>query len=231
MTDLERRHGRDIAVEAGGLIFAAFLGAPAGPFAAPFIAAGAIPFTRRLAEKVAAEWCRKTNIIGDSALQASMLDVPEHLAEALTGDPSMIALTQKILFAASVTGNERKLRAFGNLLGGAVRRHGDGQDETNVLINALADLEDLHVMIMDVISAAPPDERPGWLATQVQAEVKTEPDLVLACLNMLIRHGLAETNNDTYGSVAQFYLTKLGRALAEVMRHAANEAGRSAEEQ
>jgi hypothetical protein len=230
MTDMERRDGHDIAVEAGGLIFAAYLAAPAGPLA-PFIAAAATPFTRRMAERIAAEWSRKSNMIADSALQASMLDTPEHLAEALTGDPSMIALTQKILFAASVTGNDHKLRAFGDLLGGAVRCHRDRPDEINLLIDALADLEDLHVMIMDVISAPPPDERPGWLASQVQAEVKTEPDLVLACLNTLTRHGLADTNNDTYGSVEQFYLTKLGRALAEVIRHVAGEAGRSDEKQ
>jgi len=104
-------------------------------------------------ERVAAEWRRKNNVVADSALQTSILDTPERLAEVLTGDPSMIALTQKILFAAAVTGNERNLRAFGALLGGAVRRHGDWPEETNLLIDALADLEDLHVMIMDVSAA------------------------------------------------------------------------------
>jgi hypothetical protein len=70
---------------------------------------------------------------------------------------------------------------FGDLLGGAMRRHGDRPDEINLLIDALADLEDLHMMIMDVIPAMPPYERSGWLATQIQAEAKTEPDLVPAC--------------------------------------------------
>jgi hypothetical protein len=224
VTGLERRDGGDIAVEAGGLIFAAFLAAPAGPFA-PFIAAAATPFTQRMAEKIAAEWSRKSSVVASSALRTSGFGNPEHLAEALTGDAGMIALTQKILFAASATGNDRKLRAFGDLLGGAVRRHGGRLEETNLLIDALADLEDAHVVIMDVISVSSPDQRSGWLATQVQAEVEIEADLVLACLNMLIRHGLADTDNDTYGSVGQFYLTKLGRALAEVMKHATSEVG------
>jgi hypothetical protein len=47
--------------------------------------------------------------------------------------------------------------AFCDLRGGAVRRHGDRSDEINLLIDALADLEDLRVMIMDVISGPPPD--------------------------------------------------------------------------
>lgn len=90
-----------------------------------------------------------------------------------------------------------------------------GQD--HLFVDALADLEDLHVMIMDVVSAPPADKRPGWLAPQaeVQAEVKTEPDLVLACPNMLTCHDLADTNNDAFGALEQFDLTKLGRALAE----------------
>ena len=105
---------------------------------------------------------------------------------------------------------------FGDLPSGAVRRHGDRRTRSP-FVDALADLEDLHVMIMDVVSAPPPDERPGWLAPQaeVQAEVKTEPDLVLACPNMLTCHGLADTNNDAFGALEQFGLTKLGRALAE----------------
>jgi len=47
--------------------------------------------------------------------------------------------------------------AFADLLGGALRRHGGLPDAINLLIDALVDQEDLHVMIMDVISA-PPDE-------------------------------------------------------------------------
>lgn len=101
--------------------------------------------------------CRaQSNVIATSALRTSGLGSPEDLAEALTSDSGMIALTQKILFAASVTGNDRKLRAFGNLLGGAVVRHARRLDETNLLVDALADLEDQHVVITDVISAPPP---------------------------------------------------------------------------
>ena len=149
VTSLERRDGRDIAVEAGGLIFGAFLAAPAGSFA-PFIAAAAAPFTQRMAEKIAAEWSRKSGVVASSALRTSGFGNPEHLAEALTGDADMIALTQKILFAASATGNDRKLCAFGGLLRGAARRHGRRLEETNLLIDALADLEDVHMVIMDV---------------------------------------------------------------------------------
>jgi hypothetical protein len=214
-----------MVVEAGGLLFAVFLGAGAGPVAGLFVTAAVTPLTRRMAEKIAAEWSRKSNVIAESALPACGLGNLEDFGDALTGDPDMIALTQKIFLAASATGNNRKLRTFGALLGGAIKREGHQLNEVNLLIDALEDLEDPHVAVMDVIAAPPPDERPGWLPTQVQAEVGIEPDLVLACLNMLIRHGLADTDNDTMGGIPQFKLTKLGRALADVIKRAASDPG------
>jgi len=63
--------------------------------------------------------------------------------------------------------------AFGDPLGGAVRRHGDQTDEINFLVDKLAD-----------------------------------------------------TNNDTCGSVEQFCLTKLTPAFAKMLRYVANEARR-----
>jgi hypothetical protein len=77
-----------------------------------------------MAEKIAAEWSRKSSVVASSALRTSGFGNPEPLAAVLTGDAGHIALTQKILLAASATGNDRELHAFGDLLGGAVKRDG-----------------------------------------------------------------------------------------------------------
>jgi hypothetical protein len=227
VSELEKPGGPDMAVSSVGATLAVILAAGTGQLA-PAVAAAATPFTIRMVQKAAAEWSRKSNVIADTALQVSGLGDPAEFCEALTGSPEMIALSQKILWAASLTGNDRKLRGLGALLGRAVKRRGDRLDETHLLADALTDLEAPHVVVMDVIAVPAPENRPGWLAEQVQAEVEMEPELVLACLNALTRHGLAATDQNVYGAVPQFYLTNLGRALADLMRRAAGEPGKRA---
>jgi hypothetical protein len=214
-----------MTVAAAGSAFAAFLAAPTGP-AAPFVAAAIVPLTTRMVQKAAAEWRRKSDVIANTAVQFSRLDDPGEFCEAVVGSPEMIALTQKILLAASLTGSDRKLQALGALLGTAVGRKGIRLDETNLMTDALADLEEPHVAVMDVIAApaADPEGRIGWLVEQVQAEVAMEPDLVLACLYALTRHGLAITEQNNYGAIPRFELTNFGRALADYMKRAARAA-------
>ena len=101
--------------------FAACLGMATGPLA-PITAVALKPFTRWMTQRIAAEWSRKSDVVAEEALRASGLDDPEDFCEKQTGDPEMIALTQKVLNAAQVTGNTRKLRGLGVLLGEAVRR-------------------------------------------------------------------------------------------------------------
>jgi hypothetical protein len=68
----------------------------------------------------------------------------------------MMALTEKIIFAARVTGNKRKLRALGALLGTSARHPGSEQHETSLLIDALAAIAGSHVLVMDVLANLPP---------------------------------------------------------------------------
>ena len=113
-----------MAVVAIGATFAAILAAGTGPLA-PVIAAAATPLTTRMVELAAAEWRRKTDIVAESALEFAGLDA-EDFCEALSGDPALMALAQKILFAASVSGNDRKLQALGSLLGDAMATSAGG---------------------------------------------------------------------------------------------------------
>jgi hypothetical protein len=153
-----------MAVQAAGATLAAFLASIFGPFA-PLVAPAISPGTTLIAERVAGEWRRKTRVVTESALGASGLG-PDDLGDALTGDPDIIALTQKILQASAASGNRQKLRGLGELLGRAAANPGDRLDETQVLVAALADLEGPHLLVLDVLMQAPPRQWVGWAPTQ-----------------------------------------------------------------
>jgi hypothetical protein len=220
VADLEKPgEGRAVAIEMVSAAFAAILALPAGP-AAPVVAALTAPLVARMAERVAAEWRRKTSMVAETAMSTAGIADPEAFCDALTSDPGMIALAQKILFAAAVTGNDRKLHALGAVLGRAAQGH--RLDETNVLIDALAAIEEPHVIVMEVIASEAPETRPGWLSQHVQEKVALEPDLVLAVLSTLARYGLAGSDRNVYGSLDQYMLTRFGHLVLDLMKQAAN---------
>ena len=171
-----------MAVSAVGMGFAALLGCvalPAGAAAAAVAGAALTPYTTRMVELAAAEWRRKSGLVAETAVAASGLGDEEFCAR-LAGNPDLLALAQKILWAASMSGNEHKLRTLGQLLGGAVKDRGDRLDEAQVLAAALADLEAPHMVVLDVhFGPAPPhellykadlpEESDWWIPSQVQA--------------------------------------------------------------
>ena len=159
MRPAEDRPGRQVAVAALGQAFGAFMGlALGGPDLGPILAAALVPYGEQWMRRVAAEWNRKGTIIAAAALEAPGLDDPRDLAERLTADPRLIALMQKIAQAAAGTAHEAKLRTFGRLLGGAVAASGDRLDETQLLVSALADLENAHIVVLDILTGPPPDD-------------------------------------------------------------------------
>lgn len=170
----EQRNDRSVAVEMVGLVFAAILASPGGP-AAPFLAAAFTPATTRLMEKVAAEWTRKGEVLAQAALSASGLSDPEEFCEILSGEAELIALAQKIASAAAESGNVHKLRALGALLGGAVARHGDRVDETQLLVAALAAIETPHIVVLDLLMRPAPDDEKYREKATVEA-VRTQKD-------------------------------------------------------
>lgn len=224
VTDLEGPDGPSMAVHAAGATLAAFLASIFGPFA-PLVAPAITPGTTFMAERIAGEWRRKTRVVTESALGASGLG-PGDLGEALTGDPDMIALTQKVLEAAAASGNGQKLRGLGELLGRAAANPGDRLDETQVLVAALADLVGPHLLVLEVLTQEPPAPQwAGWGATQVRERVSLDPEFVLACLSALTRHGLAAPAPGTGLTSDQeqgFAITRLGQAIAAAMGTSSN---------
>lgn len=214
-----------MAVTVVASAFVAILASGTGP-AAPVVTAIATPPAIRFAERVAAEWRRKSNVVAESALAAYRLN-PEDFCEALTADPDMIALTQQVPWAASVSGSDQKLRALGDLLGRAAACPGDRLDETQVLVAALRDLEGPHLLILEVLTGPAPGKWEngsviGWLPDQVSARVNLDPEFVPACLSALTRHGLATTVGVLDGG-QRFVVTRPGQAIALAMRGMARE--------
>jgi hypothetical protein len=205
-----------MAVQAAGATLAAFLASIFGPFA-PLVAPAITPGTTLMAERVVGEWHRKTRVVTESALGASGLG-PDDLGDALTGDPDMIALTQKVLEAAASSGNQKKLRGLGELLGRATANPGDRLDETQVLVAALADIEGPHLLVLEVLTQDPPEPQwAGWGAARIRERVSLDPEFVLPCLSALTRHGLAAPAPGTGLTSDQeqgFTITRLGQAIA-----------------
>jgi hypothetical protein len=227
-----------------GAGLAVILGAATGPLA-PVTAALATPLATRMMELIFSKWGRKGNVVTAAALQASGLG-PGEFCDTLAGDPALMGLAQRILWAASIPGSEHKLRVLGGLLGGAVASRGDKLDETGLIVAALADIDVPHTMVLEVLTRPAPDEdgqkrqtagalgggysippkrsgtdlmtfEPGaWLPEQIQSEVPLPPGFVLACLSVLTRHGLAETVG-TYGGGQRFKITGFGLAMLEAM--------------
>lgn len=227
MGELEKPSQREMAVSAIGAGLATLLGfvaAPAGPEVAATAGMMLTPYTTQLVQRAADEWRRKSEVVAETALAASGIADPEEFCAKLSGDPDLIALAQKILWAASVSGNEHKLRTLGQLLGGAVGDRGDRLDEAQILAAALAELEPPHVVVLEVLTETAPDPKKTWEGAwfnsgQVRIRVPLDPEFVQACLNALTRHGLAMAITDNQGT-ERYGLTKLGRAMADVMRKA-----------
>jgi len=79
-----------------------------------------------------------------------------------TNAPSHDFRILTIIWAASISGNSRKLRTLGAFLGGAVASRGDRLDETQLLVSALADIEEAHTVVLDILTGpAPDDEKYG----------------------------------------------------------------------
>lgn len=220
----------EMATQAVGTAFAAFLGLAVGGPIGSIIGAGLTPYGIRWMEHAAAEWKRKSQIVAESAISASEIENPDDILQTLSEDPALTALTQRILFAAYMSGNESRLRALGALLGKAITRRGDWIDEAHLLTSVLSEIEKPQVVTLDILNREPPDSdtqrrehpdiEPSWLIGQVRSQLPMNPELALACLNNLVRHGLVETLS-TYGGGSRYRITSFGRSLAEVMALAA----------
>jgi hypothetical protein len=248
MDEAQETPARDMAIASGGGALAVLFSLVIPEPSVSLVAGGALaPYTTELVRRAAAEWRRKRELVDDAAMEAARLPA-EQFCAILSNDPTLIALAQKIAWAASVSASESKLRGFGALLGDAVARRGDRLDETQLLTAALSDMEGPHALVLEVLTQPSPDseqrrrEAAGALADahmfpsrgQDQAvslearEVAWKPEQISAELPIDSALVLACLGVLTFHGLAEsvpaldgmqrFIVTDLGRALAEVMK-------------
>jgi len=238
MNELEKPSRQELAVQAVGATFAGLIGLVIGGPVGVLAGAALTPFGIQWIKLAAAEWTQNSNLIAKGAIEASGIEDADEFFQLMEEDPGLTALAQRILFAARMTSNQRKLRALGQLLGGVVAGRGDHLDEAELLAKIIGDIEEPQVVTLDILTREPddaaeqrererervgevdPEWEPTWLLRQVQAELPMDPDLALPCLSDLARQGLAETLG-TYGGGWRYKISPFGRSLAAVMARAA----------
>jgi hypothetical protein len=248
MEEAPNRPARELAIgSAGGALAVFFSLAIPDPSASLLVGGALAPYTTELVRHVAVEWRRKRVVVEDAAVAAAAV-APEEFCEILSEHPALIALAQKIAWAASMSASEPKLRGLGALLGGAVAMRGDRLDETQLLAAALSDMEGPHALVLEVLTQPPPDseERRRWAAgtpaeaqlfpsrAQDQAvslearQVAWTPEQIAAELPIDAALVLPCLGVLTFHGLAEsvpaldgtqrFFVNNLGRALAEVMK-------------
>jgi hypothetical protein len=223
--------GRALEALVTGLVavFGFLLGGPIGAFVGAAGSGYAVDF----AKKVQAEWTRKSTIVVQAAIEVAGQDPA--IFSALADNPRLTALGQRIAFAAYMSGSDKKLRALGRLLGGAIAARGDKLDEAELLASVFADIGDAEILALELIAGDPPNaddqrrnhqqagtpfEGPFWSVEAVQERLPIEPGLAQACLSALARYGLAEALS-AYGPRAPYRITAFGRDFLAVMNAAA----------
>lgn len=190
--------------------------------------AGAVltPPMSGLARAVAKEWASNGAEVAHAAAAAAGL-THDKLMDTLADEDELHPLLRQVLEAAERTGDIRKLRTLGTVLGEAVTSRPRRVDEAAIIVAALRDLEPAHVRVLELLQQPGPDETPNTEATQAwlpqsvaQNLPEVMPSLVAACLNALTRHGLA-TTRATWNGGSRYELTEFGQVMIDVLRRAA----------
>src|SRR5262249_36585035 len=155
VADSPKEQRRQAAITTAVSGVSAFIGYRLGGPIGAITGAGSVPYGVELVNRIQAELVRKGNIIGDAALEASQMSTDEFY-EALLTRPELAPLMEKISRAAAESGYEGKLRALGTLLGGAVRSYRPF-NETSYLIDALTDIDEPDVLVLEILTRQPPD--------------------------------------------------------------------------
>lgn len=172
------------------------------------------------------EWERNTSTALKAAVAAAGMS-REELAEKIAGDPRLVPLATRLLYAAGMNGHDRTLRAMGGAFGSTVRDR-DSIDECELILTALADLTDNHGYVLQLLGEQPPrdGEREGqWTPESLEA-VSTLPSRATAlCVASLVTRGLVQVPPTFFGGI--FYdITQPGRDVLHVLQEYRNADGR-----
>jgi hypothetical protein len=206
------------------------------PWAAAFAALSVQPVgvvVQRSAQELRS-WRHPLQVM-EAAEAASGLTSPE-VIEAVADDPELHPLARRLLRAAAETGNERKLRLLGTVLGEAVRNRPVAIDDAQVLTAIIAGMEVLHIRVLESFDGVAPfkidddgKQQPGhWFPAQIAEQTPdVDPELIPHAIGTLVSLGLVEDDVSTYGGLYSHKITPLGRRIVEVGRRVGEAGGLS----
>ena len=111
--------------------------------------------------------------------------------------------------ASSTTSDERKRRAMGLVVGHAAAGDDARIEESQLLLDALGDLDASHFAVLSRMAVAGEDQ------DAVRAVAEATPDPVVAAL---IRHGLVKTVGTWDGGAAVIAISEFGTKLLDYVR-------------
>jgi hypothetical protein len=149
----------------------------------------------------------------------------EDLAERIAEDPRLLPLVTRLLYVAGMNGHDGTLGAMGAVFGETVRNP-NTVDEAELLLTALADLNDTHARVLRVMTELPPPlagSTAGWSWGTIAEPSGLSVRIVGLCIATLIARGLVRTHGLFPGGGTTYLPTELGEAVIEALReHAGN---------
>lgn len=188
----------------------------------PVIGPVASPVFERVFKLLRLEYSRNTSRAIRAAVTVSGLS-REDLAEAIEQDPKLIPLFARLLHTAGMTGHDEMLRTLGATFGIGVRER-SRIDEAEMLLIAAGNLTPLHISVLRLVAAAPPNEsgHPACWPTNVIVEhSQLSESFAAICAIGLSASGLFVAR-DTYDGTA-YEVTDLGAAMIEALDRLASQ--------
>jgi len=194
-----------------GLLVGSQAGAPVGALVGAATAPGASVALRLLLETIGPFRIRNVErTIQTGADEAGI--TPEQLAKALTADQTRQLLASEVVRVAMSTASDRKLRALATVLAtGATTADSNVVDRELLFVRVLADLEEPHVVLLNLIGDVVPEGYGGipqreyprpWDEGEVRRALPDLKPIVTPILGTLARHRLIDTSlSDWWKSV------------------------------
>ncbi len=199
----------------------------------PLVGASA-PLIKRLARAVRDEHRRRQSVALNLAEEYAGGLSREELTEQIAAHPHLQPLLVRLLHAAGMNGHDRTLRALGGALGTAVADR-TRIDECELILTALADLTETHVVVLQQIDDGASNE---WTTALVADVLRLSEKVTGLAVATLLSRGLIEqraiphppnvTPKYDYGgrpplppqpqrTVLALYITDTGRAVLELL--------------
>lgn len=192
----------------------------------PFVGPVLGMLTRRASAAIRAEWQRNGSTAMRAAERVSGLSRWD-LQESIADNPRLVPLLTRVLYQATMTGQDRTLIAMGAALGDGVRSP-EHADEAEMILVALKDMQDHHLQALDALRNPTPQPPSGgaplnWIQPGKALNVedlaqasRLTPEIAELAATGLTSAGFAR-GHGLYGGTTGYSLTTMGETLLAVL--------------